>query len=120
MNQKNCFQILLFLTLFTMQVHAGGVVFKRDISPAEGMVKPQEKPFRQEICLNGSWDFQPVAVPNDWKPGKGVPPSLTAPLEGKWEQTKIKTPSPWNVNGWGGGNIWLACRVMRNGSPTHK
>lgn len=94
----------LILVLFQENIIAQGVVFKRNISPAEGMVKPQEKQFRQEICLNGSWDFQPVAVPNDWKPGTGIPPALTAPLEGKWEQTKIKIPSPWNVNGWGGGS----------------
>lgn len=36
------------------------VVFNRDFSPAEGLVLPQEKPYRQEICLNGLWDFQPV------------------------------------------------------------
>ena len=83
---------------------AQGVKFMYDISPAEGMVKPREKPFRQEICLNGSWDFQPVAVPNDWKPGNGIPPVLSSPQEGNWEPTKIKIPSAWNVNGWGGGS----------------
>jgi beta-galactosidase len=96
--------LFLFLILFQENIAAQGVVFKRDISPAEGMVKPQEKPYRQEICLNGSWDFQPVAVPKDWKPGNGVPSELTAPVADKWEQSKIKIPSPWNVNGWGGGS----------------
>ena len=93
--------IILF---HTVDLLAQGVKFMRDISPAEGMVNPQEKPFRQEICLNGSWDFQQVAVPDDWKPANGVPPELSAPLAGKWDQTKIKIPSPWNVNGWGGGS----------------
>lgn len=79
------------------------VVFNRDFSPAEGLVSPQEKPYRQEICLNGLWDFQPVAVPRDWKQGNGVAPILTEPREGQWEQVKIKIPSPWNVNDWGGG-----------------
>ena len=79
------------------------VVFNRDFSPAEGLVLPQEKPYRQEICLNGLWDFQPVAVPRDWKQGNGVAPILTEPREGQWEQVKIKIPSPWNVNDWGGG-----------------
>ena len=63
----------------------------------------QEKPYRQEICLNGLWDFQPVAVSRDWKQGNGVAPILTEPREGQWEQVKIKIPSPWNVNDWGGG-----------------
>ena len=58
---------------------------------------------RQEICLNGLWDFQPVAVSRDWKQGNGVAPILTEPREGQWEQVKIKIPSPWNVNDWGGG-----------------
>jgi len=103
-NVSRVFLFAVIILFHTASLLAQGVQFMRDISPAEGMVKPQEKPFRQEICLNGSWDFQPVAVPNDWKPGNGVPPELTAPLEGKWEQTKIKIPSPWNVNGWGGGS----------------
>ena len=55
------------------------IVFNRDFSPAEGLVSPQEKPYRQEICFNGLWDFQTVAVPRDWKQGNGVTPILTAP-----------------------------------------
>lgn len=83
---------------------AQGVKFNHDFSPAEGIIKPQEKPYREEICLNGRWDFQPVALPADWVPNKGVAPELTAPEPGKWDATKIKIPSPWNVNGWGGGS----------------
>ena len=79
------------------------VVFDRDFSPAEGLVALQEKPYRQEICLNGFWDFQPVAVPRDWKQGDGIAPILTEPREYQWEKIKIKIPSPWNVNDWGGG-----------------
>ncbi|MDB5110226.1 MAG: beta-galactosidase, partial [Mucilaginibacter sp.] len=70
----------------------------------EGLIKPQEKPFREEICLNGKWDFQPVPVPSGWVAGNGVPPELTNPELGNWENTKIKIPSPWNVNEWGAGS----------------
>ncbi|HEY4325064.1 MAG TPA: glycoside hydrolase family 2 TIM barrel-domain containing protein [Mucilaginibacter sp.] len=90
--------------LFATASAAQGVKFNRDLSPAEGLIKPQEKPCRDEICLNGSWDFQPVPVPTDWVSGKGIPPTLVDPDAAKWESTKIKIPSPWNVNEWGGGS----------------
>ncbi|MEI3341348.1 MAG: hypothetical protein V8R52_03440 [Coprobacter fastidiosus] len=48
--------------------------------------------------MNGLWDFQPVAVPRDWKQGNGVAPHIDRASEGQWEQVKIKIPSPWNVN----------------------
>jgi beta-galactosidase len=82
---------------------AQGVRFDRDLSPAEGLVTPQERPYRQEICLNGRWDFEPMALPKDWIPGTGVAPELPEPDPGKWETVPIKIPSPWNVNDWGGG-----------------
>ena len=59
---------------FTNKSSAQGVIFKRDLSPAEGLLKPQEKPYRDEICLNGRWDFQPVAIPANWVPGRGIAP----------------------------------------------
>ena len=97
--------ILLVVLFFSQEnVFSQGVVFNRDISPAEGWVKPQEKPFREEICLNGQWDFQPVAVPENWQQGTGIAPELSGPVDGKWENVKIKIPSPWNVNEWGGGS----------------
>jgi len=103
---RNWRSIFLSLILVVNQYFAlaQGVKFMRDISPSEGLVKPMEAPYRAEICLNGSWDFQPVEVPSDWKTGTGVPPELTNPLPEKWEKTKIKIPSPWNVNEWGGGS----------------
>ena len=100
-----CLQVFLYLIcLSSFSVFAQGVKFNGDFSPSEGIVKPQEKPYRDEICLNGSWEFQPVAVPKDWLAGKGAAPELVRPIEGKWEKTKIKIPSPWNVNDWGGGS----------------
>jgi hypothetical protein len=35
----------------------GQVAFTRDFAPTEGWVKPVEQPFRQDLCLNGSWQF---------------------------------------------------------------
>jgi hypothetical protein len=56
-----------------------GVTFTRDFSPLEGRVVSPEKPYRQEICLNGTWQFQPVAVPAEWVPDRGIPPELRMP-----------------------------------------
>lgn len=66
-------------------------------SPLEGWVKSPEREFRSEICLNGPWQFQPVAMPKDWKDGSGVMPQLPPPGD-QWESTPLKIPSPWNVN----------------------
>ncbi|MCU0786868.1 MAG: hypothetical protein MUC91_01550, partial [Verrucomicrobia bacterium] len=84
----------------TLAVHVAGagVVFDRVFSPLEGMVSLPEQPFRQEMCLNGFWQFQPAEIPHDWKSGTGVPPGLALPQADDWERIPIKIPSPWNVN----------------------
>jgi beta-galactosidase len=88
-------------TLFSLVVlfsFGQGVKFSRDMAPAEGWVKAPEKPYREEICINGYWEFQPLKVPGNWKRDLGVPPELTIPEDSKWEKVKIKIPSPWNAN----------------------
>lgn len=95
--------ILAASFLAAMPSFAQGVVFNRSLSPAEGLVKPQESPCRAEICLDGLWEVQCMAVPDAWKPGGGVAPELPEPAEGAWESVKLKVPSPLNVNGWGAG-----------------
>jgi beta-galactosidase len=97
-----CFGLLI--TACVKTGFAQGVKFNGDLSPAKGLVKPQEKPFRDELCLNGKWDFQPIAIPAGWLAGSGIAPDLTMPAMDKWETTKIKIPSPWNVNEWGSGS----------------
>jgi len=78
-----------------------GVTFARAFAPEEGWVKPVEQPYRQELCLNGRWQFQPMSLPRDWKRDTGKVPELAMPAADKWEATPIKIPSPWNVNTWG-------------------
>jgi hypothetical protein len=72
--------------------------FKREFAPQQGLVAPVEQPYRNEICLNGSWDFQPVALPTDFQRGQSPLPTLTTPTAAGWEKTRIRIPSPWNVN----------------------
>lgn len=79
------------------------VIFARDFSPNEGIVAAPEKPFRQELCLNGRWQFQPVPLPADYVRNTGTPPEIAKPDEARWETTPLKLPSPWNVNTWGNG-----------------
>ncbi|GHT63783.1 beta-galactosidase [Bacteroidia bacterium] len=103
---KNIKLLILFVLVISAWVngHAQGLIFPGYFSPDEGLITPQEKPYREEICLNGYWNLQIVSVPDAWKSGAGEAPELPFPATGKWETTKIKIPSPINVNNWGGGN----------------
>jgi len=78
------------------------LIYPYPFAPGEGLVNKTEKEYRQEICLNGYWDFQPIALPKDYKQGKGIAPELPVPQEAsKWSESRIKIPSPWNINSFG-------------------
>ncbi len=74
-------------------------IFHDTFAPAENLVKPCEQPYRESMCLNGSWQFQPVSLPQDFQQGSGVAPDLPLPDEARWESEPLLVPSPWNVNG---------------------
>ena len=75
------------------------VRFDRPFAPAaHGWVQESERPFREEICLNGRWDFQAVPVPAGFVRNAGKPPELPDPSPSAWDAVPIKIPSPWNVN----------------------
>jgi len=101
---KCCLLGVIFLFWGVVDLISQTVVFPRDFSPAEGLVTIQEKPFRDEVCLNGLWELQCVPVPSSWKSGSGVAPELSLPQPDKWEKVKIKIPSAINVNDWGRGS----------------
>ncbi len=88
-----CFGFLALAPLNTV----AQVQFTRDFAALEGLVKPVEQPFRQEVCLNGSWQFQPMPIPTGYQRNLGNPPELPPPGD-KWETTPIRIPSPWNAN----------------------
>jgi hypothetical protein len=67
-------------------------------APSENLVKPLEKPYREDICLNGSWKFQPVQLPAGFKEGVDPTPVLPRIQADAWVKTPIRIPSPWNVN----------------------
>lgn len=67
-------------------------------APSQGIVNDSERPYRDEICLNGYWLFQPVATPVGYRQGAGIAPELPTPAPDGWSSTRIKIPSPWNIN----------------------
>ena len=78
---------LLAVALFLPTILTAGVRFPDRFAPSEGFVNRLEKPYRDEVCLNGRWNFQPGAECTE-----------------AWDTVRIKIPSPWNVNGfaWNG------------------
>lgn len=76
-------------------------VYPYEFAPSQGIVNDSEKPFRDEVCLNGYWQFQPVALPADYRQGAGKAPELPMPTADGWSSTLIKIPSPWNINSFG-------------------
>jgi hypothetical protein len=97
---------LLLLLILLSYNSIAQTKFNRTFAPQEGMVKDVEKPYRDEICLNGSWQFMPVTLAKETTPDEVKSPKL--PTTGSWEKTPVKVPSPWNVNGFepdGGGDF---------------
>jgi beta-galactosidase len=94
---------LLALLLPAAALQAQGTVYDKPFSPSEGLVKSVEQPLRDEICLNGLWSVQCVPIPEGWKGGSGTAPELPPPDPSKWDEVRLKVPSPINVNAWGGG-----------------
>ena len=104
--KRNAILLSLLTALFLLPGKAvgqttssdGKLVYNFPFAPSEGLVNRTEKEYRKEVCLNGYWDFQPVALPGNYVQGKGVAPELPLPKEGAWSKTRIKIPSPWNIN----------------------
>lgn len=81
------------------------LIYQQTFAPSEGLISKIEHEYRKEICLNGYWDFQAVALPAGYQAGNGVAPDLPQPQEGAWDKVKIKIPSPWNINGFANRNL---------------
>jgi hypothetical protein len=85
----------LLLSVAAARAH---VNFDHAFAPSETWVKNPEKPLRDDISLNGSWQFQPIALPSSFRQGNDPAPALPDPTEDGWDKTPLKIPSPWNVN----------------------
>ena len=95
--KKNLILLCSLLTGFTLQpiqtnaqtvTNDQKLFYPYSFAPSEGLVNKTEKEHRQEICLNGYWDFQPVSLPKEYKQGKGVAP--TVPSE-RWQRLEQDT-----------------------------
>lgn len=95
--------IRLAVPLLLVSSGMAGVSSTLEFAPHDGMVAPPERPHRDESCLNGTWQFQPVPLPQGYARNQGAPPPLPAPRAAGWAATPVKIPSAWNVNTWGGG-----------------
>lgn len=65
-------------------------IFNALFHPSQGMIKEVEKNYRDEICLNGSWDFMPIY--------DATKKTFHLPSQFQWDPVKIKIPSPWDIN----------------------
>jgi beta-galactosidase len=90
-----CCLIFLISFLFTKELKAQKT-FNHVFNPMHGFVNNAEKPFRDELCLNGKWQFMPVFETDIRKFAK--PETFT------WEPVPLKGPSPWNVNSFSQGD----------------
>lgn len=90
--------LLMLAAMVSPTANAQKTVFTGVFAPSEGLVNKTETQYRHEICLNGYWDFQAVPLPKGFRQGKDKAPELTQPEAGKWDKTRIKIPSPWNIN----------------------
>ena len=92
------YSIFLFLVClgFFNPVFAQRTVFKHDFAPSGDYVKPVEKPYRDDVCLNGLWSFYPIDHTEKLSKEEIMNPSI--PENPVWESTPLKVPSPWNVN----------------------
>src|ERR1700761_4905297 len=94
--------ICLFFQLISAVTFAQQARFLPAFAPTDAFVKPVEKPYRDGICLNGTWSFSPVEHAEKLPLEKIQNPVI--PDNFQWDTTPIKVPSPWNVNNFATGD----------------
>ncbi|MFH7018663.1 glycoside hydrolase family 2 protein [Flavobacterium sp. FlaQc-47] len=96
---KKCFFIILLLMMtVSYGQQKSSITFNETFAPSESFVKAAEKPYRDDICLNGSWEFQPIKLAPSFKESIDPCPDLPRADNNKWSKTAVRIPSPWNVN----------------------
>ena len=92
------FCVLVLILSGLARTAMASIEFKHAFAPTGQFVPSPEQPFRHDICLNGSWQFQPVALPKNFHEGVDPAPELPLLAPSAWETVRVKVPSPWNVN----------------------
>lgn len=98
MRNPKLFLLIIAFTCLSGNLFAQQQKTSMVFAPSENFVKPSEKPYRQNICLNGQWDFQPVELPANFKEGIDAVPALPPAKPDAWSNVPVRIPSPWNVN----------------------
>ena len=98
---KFSFLIICLLLCFSSSLKSQ-VNYPHVFNPVGNVVDDSEKPARDALSLNGTWQFMPVFETDITK--------FVKPQTFRWETTAIKIPSPWNVNSYaqGDGGDFLA------------
>ncbi len=90
--------VLYLLILFSYSSNAH-TKFKHSFAPKQGMVTDVENPFRDEIGLNGFWQFMPLTL------AKGITldeiKSQILVTNGRGNNKLVKVPSPLHLSGFG-------------------
>lgn len=89
--QKKAVGLIFFaFFIFCSIISNAQTSYNHAFNPIKGFVDESEKPFRDEICLNGKWQFMPVYETDMAK--------FVKPASFSWDAVPLKVPSPWNVN----------------------
>ena len=89
---------LISLLALATKSQAQSIQYTQPFAPTASHLHPSEQPYRQSICLNGLWQFEPIPLPTGFKEGVDSTPDLPANNDKHWSPTPIRIPSPWNVN----------------------
>lgn len=90
--------LFISFVIFATQSQAQHLQYDQPFAPSLSRLHPSELPYRQSICLNGLWQFEPIPLPTSFKEGIDSTPSLPSDDGKHWSSTPIRIPSPWNVN----------------------
>ena len=97
MHEKQRYTILILMLFLAFSLSVGAQKkYDYVFNPMKGFVHESEKPYRDELSLNGKWQFMPV-YENEIDQFK-KPESFT------WDAVPLKVPSPWNINAFAAGD----------------
>ena len=89
-------KFILVLFVFSTVKGQAQYTYNHVFNPVKGFVDETEKPLRDELILNGNWQFMPV-FENEMG-------AFKKPETFHWEEIPLKIPSPWNVNSFSKGD----------------
>lgn len=80
-----CFLFFVFVSTFCNR-SVSQETYNPVFNPIKGFVNETEKPYRDELCLSGKWQFMPVYETDMAK--------FVKPVSFNWNAVPLKVPSP--------------------------